>query len=121
MRLLAAAVAAAGLAGFAAAWQWQGARWEAADGRRAAADAEAARLARRGMDEAAGRHEAERARLAAQRRVITREVERVITVEAAAAAAVCLGPDGLRLVAEALAGGGAGQPAPAVPPASSAR
>ena len=86
---LLAALAAYGAACFAAAWQVQSWRWQAADGRRAAADAEAQRLQRRSMDDAAGRHEAERARIAAQRRTITMEVERVITVEAAAAAAVC--------------------------------
>lgn len=118
---LLAALAAYGAACFGAAWQVQSWRWQAADGRRAAADAEAQRLQRRSMDDAAGRHEAERARIAAQRRTITMEVERVITVEAAAAAAVCLGPDGLRLVADAAAGRDTGQPAPALPAASAAR
>ena len=121
MKTLAAATLLAALAGFGGAWQIQAWRWEAAEGRRAAADAEAQRLQRRSMDAAAARHEADRARIAAQRRTITREVERVIVADAAAAAAVCLSPDGLRLVADAAAGRDPGQPAPALPAASAAR
>jgi hypothetical protein len=122
VKLLAIAALAAAAGGFGAGWAWQGARWEAADGRRAVADAEAERLQRQSMDRAAARHELERARLAAERRVITREVERVISVEAAAAAAVCLGPDGLRVIAEAVTGArDPGQPAPALPSSAPAR
>jgi hypothetical protein len=122
LKLLAIATLAAAAGGFGAGWAWQGARWEAADGHRAAADAEAERLQRQSMDRAAARHELERARLAAERRVITREVERVISVEAAAAAAVCLGPDGLRVIAEAVAGArDPGQPAAALPSSAAAR
>ena len=121
MKLLAAAALLAGAAGFGGAWWLQGLRWEAADGRRAAADAESQRLAQRSADGAAARFETERARIAAGRRVITREVERVITVETAAAAAVCIGADGMRVLAAAVAGDDPGQPAPAVPAASAAR
>ena len=121
MRLAAAAALLAGAVGFGGAWWLQGLRWEAADGRRAAADAESQRLAQRSADGAAARFEAERARIAAGRRVITREVERVIVADAAAAAAVCLSPDGLRVLAAAVAGDDPGQPAPAVPAASAAR
>lgn len=121
MRLLAAAALVAGAAGFGGAWWLQALRWDAADGRRAAAEAESQRLAQRAADDAAARFEAERARLAAQRRIITREVERVITVEAAAAAAVCVGPDGLRLIARAVGADDPGQPAPALPPADAPR
>lgn len=121
MRALAAAVLLAGAAGFGGAWWLQSLRWEAADGRRAATDAESQRLAQRAADGAADRFEVERARIAGQRLIITREVERVITVEAAAAAAVCIGPDGLRLIARAVAGDDPGQPAPAVPAADPAR
>jgi hypothetical protein len=121
MKTLAAAALLAGAAGFGGAWQLQSLRWEAADGRRAAADAESQRLAQRSADGAATRFEADRARIAAQRRVITREVERVITIEAAAAAAVCIGPDGLRILAEAVAGRDPGQPAPGLPSSAAAR
>ncbi len=121
MRAAAAAALLAGAAGFGGAWWLQGLRWEAADGRRAAADAESQRLAQRAADGAAARFEADRARIAAQRRTVTREVERVIVADAAAAAAVCLSPDGLRVLAAAVAGDDPGQPAPAVPAASAAR
>jgi hypothetical protein len=121
VRAAAAAALLAGAAGFGGAWWLQGLRWEAADGRRAAADAESQRLAQRSADSAAARFEAERARIAAQRRTVTREVERVIVADAAAAAAVCLSPDGLRVLAAAVAGDDPGQPAPAVPAASAAR
>jgi hypothetical protein len=114
--LLAAALLAGLLAGFGGGWKLQAWRWAAADGVRAEARAEAERLQARAADAAAERHGVELARLAAERRVITREVERVITVESSAAAAVCLGPDGLRIVAAAAgAASAAGQPAPAVP------
>jgi hypothetical protein len=108
-------------AGFGGAWWLQGLRWDAADARRAAADAESQRLAQRSADGAAARFEADRARIAAERRIVTREVERVIVADAAAAAAVCLSPDGLRVIAAAVAGDNPGQPAPAVPAASAAR
>lgn len=118
-----AAVALAGLlAGFGGGWKVQAWRWAAADGARAEAQAEAQRLQARVADEAATRHEAEKAAIAAQRRTITREFERVITLESAPAAAVCIGPDGMRLL-EAAATGRAvdpGQPAPTVPGASAA-
>jgi hypothetical protein len=82
-------------------------------------DTESQRLQRRAADGQAARHEAEKARIAAQRRVQVREVERVITIETAAAAAVCLGPLGLQQLAEAVNGtGDSGQPAPALPAAS---
>jgi hypothetical protein len=121
VKTLAAAALLAGAAGFGGAWWLQGLRWEAADGRRAAADAESQRLAQRSADGAAARFEADRARIAAQRRTVTREVERVIVADAAAAVAVCLSPDGLRVLAAAVAGDDPGQPAPAVPAASAAR
>jgi hypothetical protein len=121
VKTLAAAALLAGAAGFGGAWWLQGLRWEAADGRRAAADAESQRLAQRSADSAAARFETDRARIAAQRRTVTREVERVIVADAAAAAAVCLSPDGLRVLAAAVAGDDPGQPAPAVPAASAAR
>jgi hypothetical protein len=120
VKLLAGAVVAAAAAGFGGAWWLQSLRWEAADGRRAKTDAESQRLAQRAADRAAGRFEVERARIAGQRLIITREVERVIVADAAAAAAVCLSDDGLRLIASAVAGDDPGQPAPAVPAASAA-
>ncbi len=121
MRVAAVAALVACAAGFGGAWWLQGVRWDAADGRRAAADAESQRLAQRAADTAAGRFEADRARIAGQRLIITREVERVITVDAAAAAAVCLSDDGLRLIARAVGADDPGQPAPAVPTADPAR
>ena len=121
MRVAAVAALVACAAGFGGAWWLQGLRWDAADARRAAADAESQRLAQRSADGAAARFEADRARIAAERRIVTREVERVIVADAAAAAAVCLSPDGLRVIAAAVAGDNPGQPAPAVPAASAAR
>lgn len=121
MRVAAVAALVACAAGFGGAWWLQGLRWDAADARRAAADAESQRLAQRAADGAAARFEADRARIAAERRIVTREVERVIVADAAAAAAVCLSPDGLRVIAAAVAGDNPGQPAPAVPAASAAR
>ena len=121
MRVAAVAALVACAAGFGGAWWLQGLRWDAADARRAAADAESQRLAQRSADGAAARFEADRARIAAERRIVTREVERVIVADAAAAAAVCLSPDGLRVIAAAVAGDDPGQPAPAVPAASAAR
>ena len=121
MRLTAAAALASLLAGCALGWQLQAGRWAAADLERTRIDAESERLQRQSIDAAAARHEADRAQLAAQRRTITREVERVIVVEADAAAAVCLGPSGLRAVADAAAGRDPGQPAAAVPGPDAAR
>lgn len=119
---LPALLVAAWLAGLAiggwGAWQAQAWRAGAAEAERLQVAAESERAAQRAADDAAARFEAERQRLAARQRVITREVERVITVEAAPAAAVCLGPDGLRLVAAAVSGsasaaGGTAGPVPA--------
>lgn len=121
--LLVAAALAGLLAGFGGGWQVQAWRWRAADAARLEVQAEAQRMQARAADAAAARHEAEKAAIAAQRRTITREVERVITIESGPAAAVCLGPDGLRLV-EAAATGRAvdpGEPAPAMPASAAAR
>jgi hypothetical protein len=107
------------LGGFGLAWQLQAGRHAQAELQRRDTDVESQRLQRRGADSQAARHEAEKARIAAQRRTVTREVERVITIETAAAAAVCLGPLGLQQLAEAVNGtGDPGQPAPALPAAS---
>ena len=111
--LLAAALLAGLLAGFGGGWKVQAWRWAAADGARAEARAEAERLQARAADAAAERHGAELARLAAERRVITREVERV--VESPVYRNVCLDGDGLRVVAAAAgSASAAGQSAPAV-------
>lgn len=119
MKTLAAAALLAGAAGFGGAWWLQGLRWEAADGRRAAADAESQRLAQRSADSAAARFEADRARIAAQRRTLIVEVDRV--VESPVYRGVCLDDAGMRVLAAAVAGDDPGQPAPAVPAASAAR
>jgi multidrug efflux pump subunit AcrA (membrane-fusion protein) len=103
-QLTALAVAVALAAGVGAGWKVRSWRCAAADAQRLATDAESQRLQVQAATGAAARHEVEKARIAQQRRVITREVDRVITVETAAAAAVCLGPDGLRIVAAAAAG-----------------
>jgi len=119
--LLAAALLAGLAGGFAGGWKVQGYRWAAADGARAEAQVEQDRMQRRVADESAARHAAELAAIAAQRRTITREVERV--VESPVYRNVCLDADGLRLVEAAATGRAAdtGEPAPALPASAAAR
>jgi hypothetical protein len=82
--------------------------------------AEQLRLSQRSADRAAQRFEVERSAIAAQRLTIRTEVDRVITANPDVAAAVCLDPDGLRVIARAVAGDDPAEPAAAMPAASAA-
>ena len=118
--VLAAVALAALAAGFTGGWKVQAWRWAAADGARAEAQVEQDRLQRRVADESAARHAAEVAAIAAQRRVLTKEIERV--VEVPLYRNVCLDDSGLRLVEAAARGTDpAGEPAPALPASAPAR
>lgn len=115
---------AAGLLGLAlgAAGAWQVQDWrhtaELAQQREDAAELQ--RLRARTVDSAAASHEATRAQLDAEFKVITREVERV--VERPVYRNVCLDADGLRILGRAIASpGDPGQPAPALPGSDAAR
>jgi hypothetical protein len=97
--VLAAVALAALAAGFTGGWKVQGWRWGAADAARLEAQAEAQRLQARVADEAAARHEAEKAAIAAQRRTITKEVVKL--TERESMQAQCLDAAALELVRQA--------------------
>jgi len=103
---------------------WQVRSWKAGNDRAAELDLqarEAARDAQR-VDTVATGYEAQRATGQQRQRVITRTVERIVREPFyAPGAASCLDPDGLRILAAAVAGTDpASQPAPALPAASAA-
>lgn len=100
----AAAALAALAVGFAGGWRVQALRWAAADGERAAVQAESEQLLRRAADAAAIRFEVERNAMASRRVVITREVDRV--VESPVYRDLCLDAAGLRVLANAIGSAG---------------
>lgn len=115
----AAALIAALIAGSTA---WTVRAWKAdADAANIVAGLHAAVEAQRaGADAAAERFEAERARLAGRRQIITREVDRVVE-RPIYRDGVCLDADGLRLVAAAASGAlNPGELAASVPAAGAA-
>jgi len=109
------------LFGFTAGWRVQAWRYAANAAESAEQARELAVQRRRGADAAAATYEAERQRQAAQQKVITREVERV--VERPVYRNVCLDADGLRILGAAVdaARPAAGEPAPAMPGPDGAR
>ena len=109
----AAALAAAALA-FAGAWKVQDWRYGAQEAARLEQEREARVLRARSVDNAAASHEVEREQVAAEFKVITREVERI--VEKPVYRNVCLDDDGLRVIGKAIgASSNPSQPASAVP------
>lgn len=115
----AAAGAAALLAGFIGGWQVRDWKAGADDADRIALENRDRVRRAENADRAAAGHEAFKTESDARERVITREVERV--VQAPAYRAVCIDADGLRILAADAAARTTGQPAPAVPGASSPR
>jgi hypothetical protein len=99
MNTVAVAFVAGAVISGVAAFQVQAWRWGAADAARLEAQAEAQRLQARVADEAAARHEAEKAAIAAQRRTITKEVVKL--TERESMQAQCLDAAALELVRQA--------------------
>jgi hypothetical protein len=120
LHVYAIVIAAAATVGGIAGWNVRGWKAGADEARIVQALHAAVESQRAGADAAAARFEAERAKLAGRRQVITREVDRVVD-RPIYRDGVCLDDDGVRLVTDAIAGtDGAGQPTPAVPAAPAA-
>lgn len=115
------ALAAAGGGGYFAGWQARG--WKADSDAAAIVEATHRAVAAQAQraDTAAEAYETKRTARAVQTQYIDREVIRV--VQSPLYAAQCVDPDGMRLIAAALAGSAPdpGQPAPAVPDSAASR
>jgi hypothetical protein len=111
--LVVAAVAAA--VAFGAGWKAQGWRRDSAELERREDAAELVRLRARKADTAAATHEVFKERERVVYQVITETVDRI--VERPVYRNVCLDPDGLRVLSDAIHGGhnDSGKPSPAVP------
>jgi hypothetical protein len=119
-----AALAAAGAAGFALAWQLQAGNQAEAELARRETDAESQRLQGRAAHGAGVRHEAARAALTRRMGAIRQETDRAIAAAPDFYAGLCLDDDGLRSVARALQPAGAddpAEPAAALPGAGASR
>lgn len=112
--LIAAALAAA--LSFGSAWKIQAWRYDAAEASRLATEAKAKALAAELADGAAASHEADKAAEHVEFQTIYRDVNRVVT-KTVYRDRVCLDPDGLRVLHEAITGHAApaGEPASGVP------
>lgn len=99
---------------------WEVRAWKADADQLAQRQADARDAQRRvdNADRASGDYEATKAQRQEKQRVVTKEVDRIVTVYRDRA---CLDDDGLRVLSEAIGGNDSGQPAPVLPAASGSR
>jgi hypothetical protein len=103
------------LSGFASGWKVQAWRHDSADLAAQEQARETEKMRRQAAGFAATSHETAKERIRTEFVTITERVTNVVKADPVAAAAVCLNPDGLRILAEAArATGYAGKPSGAV-------
>lgn len=120
--IIAAAVLASLLAGFAGAWQVQDWRYGAKEAQRMEVAAEKRRMDAKQIQTAATGYEADKTAIRTEFITITETVERIVREPFYAPdAPACLDADGLRELRSAIDSTAAGVAAPAVPGSSSAR